>query len=69
MWRCSGDLTIDEVLQDPIIRAQMRADQVAAADLEALLRRLAGQSAGPAARLTTQPLPDRLAPDARTSCA
>ena len=69
MWRCSGDLTIDEVLQDPIIRAQMRADQVAAADLEALLRHLARQSAGPGARGTSRPLPDRLAPDTRTNCA
>lgn len=44
MWRCShGDLTIDQVLRDPVIGAQMRADHVAAETLEALLRSLAAK--------------------------
>lgn len=50
MWRCSHDLSIDEVLRDPIIRAQMSADQVAEADLEALLRSVA-------VRLASKPTP------------
>ena len=50
MWRCSRDLNIDEVLRDPMIRAQMRADQVAEADFEALLRTVA-------VRLGSRPAP------------
>ncbi len=39
----SRDLTIDSVLEDPMIRAAMRADRVDARDFERLLRSAAGR--------------------------
>ncbi len=43
MWRCTHDLSIEEVLRDPIVRAQMDADRVPAAHLETLLRSVAAR--------------------------
>jgi selenocysteine-specific translation elongation factor len=42
-----NDLTIDQLLQDPVTLAVMKADQVDAAALEAMLRRLAARLAVP----------------------
>ena len=70
MWRCSRDLTIEEVLRDPIIRAQMSADRVAATDFEALLRSLALRSTPRTpSHLTSDSSPERLtAPSRDGSC-
>jgi hypothetical protein len=58
MTSSGDDLTIDELLRDPLTRALMRADRVDPSTLEAALRSVAQASLRP----TTAPLADEGVP-------
>jgi len=48
MFRCSPELTLNDVLSDSIVQAVMAADGVDPQDLEATLREIARARARPA---------------------